>query len=60
MLVTTTLFSKAFFVMVVKSWDGVAFENIVGNGDNAGNQYFLLFPQYFVSCQREKSSFHQF
>ena len=23
------------------------FENIVGKGENAGNQYFLLFPQCF-------------
>ena len=23
------------------------FENIVGNGENAGYQHFLLFPQYF-------------
>ena len=26
-----------------------AFENIVGKGENAGNQHFLLFPQYFSS-----------
>ena len=25
----------------------VPFENIVGKGDNAGNQHFLLFPQCF-------------
>ena len=24
-------------------------ENIVGKGENAGNQHFLLFPQYFLS-----------
>ena len=28
------------------------FENIVEKGDNAGNQYFLLFPQYFQRYQR--------
>ena len=22
-------------------------ENVVGKGENAGNQHFLLFPQYF-------------
>ena len=26
-----------------------AFENIVGNGENAGNQHFLLFPHCFSS-----------
>ena len=25
------------------------FENIVGKGENAGNQHFLLFPQCFLS-----------
>ena len=27
-------------------------ENIVGKGENAGNQHFLLFPQRFLSCER--------
>ena len=29
-------------------------ENIEGKGENAGNQHFLLFPQYFqkVSCSK--------
>ena len=26
-----------------------AFENIVGKGENAGHQHFLLFPQCFLS-----------
>ena len=26
------------------------FENIVGKGENAGNQHFLLFPQCFLPC----------
>ena len=25
-------------------------ENIVGKGENAGNQHFLLFPQYFAKA----------
>ena len=33
------------------------FENIVGKGENAGNQHFLLFPQCFLYNQREKSAF---
>ena len=28
----------------------------MGKGENAGNQHFLLFPQYFLPYQRQKSS----
>ena len=31
-------------------------ENIVGKGENAGNQHFLLFPQCFLPDKRQKSS----
>ena len=34
-----------------------ALENTVGNGENAGNQHFLLFPQCFLLYQREQLSF---
>ena len=27
------------------------FENIVGKGENADNQHFLLFPQHFLSSE---------
>ena len=30
-----------------------AFENIVGKGENADNQHFLLFPQCFLRYQTE-------
>ena len=30
-------------------------ENIVGKGENAGNQHFLLFPQCFVLFQKQIS-----
>ena len=33
------------------------FENIVGKGENAGNQHFLLFPQCFLPYQRQELSF---
>ena len=33
------------------------YENIVGTGENAGNQHFLLFPQCFLTFQRLNSSF---
>ena len=32
---------------VFTSLKSTAFENIVGKGENAGYQHFLLFPQYF-------------
>ena len=32
-------------------------ENIVGKGENAGNQHFLLFPQSFLSFPRQISIF---
>ena len=34
-----------------------AFENTEEKGENAGNQYFLLFPQCFLLYQAENSSF---
>ena len=36
-----------------------AFENIVGKGENAGNQHFLLLSQCFLPYQRPISSFKQ-
>ena len=30
-----------------------AFRNIVGKGENAGAQHFLLFPQCFLSYHRQ-------
>ena len=35
-----------------ESWEK-SFENIVGKGENAGNQYFLFFPSYFLSPERQ-------
>ena len=32
-----------------------SFENIVGKGENAGNQHFLLFPLCFLSFQKQIS-----
>ena len=32
-------------------------ENIVGKGENAGNQHFLLFPQCFLPFQKQISIF---
>ena len=34
-----------------------ALENIVGKGENAGNQHFLLFPQCFLLYKRQTLSF---
>ena len=33
------------------------FENIVGKGENAGNQHFLLFPQCFLPFSKQISIF---
>ena len=33
------------------------FENIVGKGENAGNQHFLLFPQCFLPFLTQSSTF---
>ena len=33
------------------------FENIVGKGENAGNQHFLLFPQCFLPFPKQVSFF---
>ena len=77
-----TMFSKAFFLRVVKSWDCVVkslsnettltpyntiptlttlgmkpFKNIVGKGENAGNQHFPLFPQCFIPFPKQISIF---
>ena len=34
------------------------FENIVGKGENAGYQHFLLFPQCFLPFLEQISIFH--
>ena len=34
-----------------------AFENIVGKGENAGNQHFLLFPLYFLPLHQTSFNF---
>ena len=34
------------------------FENIVGKGENAGNQHFLLFPQCLLPIPRRISDFN--
>ena len=33
------------------------FENIVGRGENAGNQHFLLFPQCFLHISKGISDY---
>ena len=34
-----------------------AYENMVGKGENTGNQHFLLFPQCFLLFPKPISSF---
>ena len=35
----------------------MAFENIVGNGEDDGNQHFLLFAQGFLPCHHKDPKF---
>ena len=49
------LFTKQSLVLTFKT---KPFENIVGKGENAGNQHFLLFSQCFLSYQRRIRKFH--
>ena len=35
----------------------VAFENILGKGENAGNQHFLLFPKCFLPFPKTNCNF---
>ena len=41
--------------MVYDDPDIEVFENIVRKGENAGNQHFLRFPQYFQPNQDRKN-----
>ena len=34
-----------------------AFENILGEGENASNQHFLLYPKYFLPFPQKISNF---
>ena len=55
-LLFSALFSKDMYCVKRRDCLGVNIdleENIVGKGENAGNQHFLLFPQCF---QRASSS----
>ena len=45
----TSYFPKQFQLLKIKG--KTAFGNIVGKEENAGNQHFLLFPQYFSKGQ---------
>ena len=39
----------------VNDFENKPFENIVGKGDNAGNQHCLLFPQRFLPFPKQIS-----
>ena len=38
--------------LVLETLGKTPFENIVGKGENAGKQHFLLYPQCFLSFQK--------
>ena len=46
--------AEVLFYIVQKRWYPTG---IVGKGENAGKQHFLLFPQCFQTNQRQQSSF---
>ena len=41
------------------TWKRKPFENLVGKGENAGNQCFLLFPHVFSPSQKQILNFHE-
>ena len=49
------LFGKVFNSWLLTTLGKKPFENIVGKGENAGNQHFLLFPQCFQLFQKQIS-----
>ena len=56
------IFSPQLFTtqsQLLRTIKKTALENTVGKGENAGNQHFLLLPQYFLLYQREISLFKQ-
>ena len=44
-------------ILAFTNWEKKPFENIVGKGQNAGHQHFLLFPQCFQPYQRKPAPF---
>ena len=48
-------FNSTTQYQLLKTLKNKAFENILGKGENASNQYFLLFPQCFLPYQRQRS-----
>ena len=44
-------------ILILKHQEPTAFENIVGKGENARNEPFLLFPQCFLLYQKSVSPF---
>ena len=45
---STTPFNSTTLSQFLTTLTKRPFENIVGKGENAGNQHFLLFPQCFL------------
>ena len=49
-------FSSLYFIIpTFKNWEQEVFESIEGNGENAGNQRFLLFPQCVLPLPEQNS-----
>ena len=44
---------KSLLLINLDKPGNMSFENIVGKGENAGNQHFLLLPQWFLPSQNK-------
>ena len=51
------LFNSTTQSQLLMTLKKTAFEKILGKGENAGNQHFLLFPQCFLPFPRQISDF---
>ena len=51
------LFSAQFRLLTTMK--NKTFENIVGKGENAGNQHYLLFPQFLIPYKRQSKTFER-
>ena len=54
-MITLTLYHTIPTLNSIMKKKKKAFENIVGKGENAGNQHFHLFPQCFLPFLKQNS-----
>ena len=54
----SVIYPLAHTATIDKPGEKKPFKNIVGKGENAGLQHFLLFPQFFYPCPKQLSALH--